>query len=95
MDGYPPKDCSRNPLPVPVLYKNFIIIPDHRSHINQPQSPSNFNTTIMFFSFFTKVRVWPSSLVVTSQKRATNIKETAEATDEHASWGAQAHRPFS
>jgi len=49
----------------------------------------------MFFSPFTKVRLWPSSLVVTSQKRATNIKETAEATDEHANWGAQAHGPFS
>jgi hypothetical protein len=49
----------------------------------------------MFFSPLTKVCLWPSSLVVTSQKRATNIKETAEATDEHASWGAQAHGPFS
>ena len=83
------------PLPVSVLYKKTSPPPNPRSHINQPQPPSDFNAMIMFFIPLTKVRLWPSSLVVTSQKRATNIKETAEATDEHASWGAQAHGPVS
>ena len=83
------------PLPVSVLYKKNFTPPDLRYHVNQPQSPSYFNATITFFGPLTKVRLWPSSLVVTSQKRATNIKETAEATDEHANWGTQAHGPFS
>ena len=51
---------------VQFLYKNIVIIPDPRSRTNQPHSPSNFNATIMFSSPLTKVRLWPSSLVVTS-----------------------------
>ena len=70
---------SRKYLPVQVLYKNIVIMSDPRSRTNQPHSPSNFNATIMFSSPLTKVRLWPSSLVVTSQKRATNTKETALA----------------
>ena len=86
---------SRKDLPVQVLYKNIVIIPDPRSRTNQPQPPYYFNATITFIGPLTKVRLWSSSLVVTSQKSATNIKETAEATDKHANWGTQAHGPFS
>ena len=45
----------------------------------------------MLLSPFTKVRLWPSSLVVSPQKRAT---VTQEATDKHARLDGQAHGPF-
>ena len=49
---------------------------------------------IMLLGPFTKVRLWPSSLVVSPQKRATVNQETAEATDKHARLNEQAHGPF-
>jgi hypothetical protein len=68
--------------------------PDPRSRINQLQPPSYFNAMIMLFGPFIKVRLWPSSLVVSPQKRATVTQETAEATDKHARLDGQAHGPF-
>ena len=78
----------------PVLYKKTFDTPDPRSRINQLQPPSYFNAMIMLLSPFTKVRLWPSSLVVSPQKRATVTQETAEATDKHARLDGQAHDPF-
>jgi hypothetical protein len=78
----------------PVLYKKTFDTPDPRSRINQLQPPSYFNAMIMLLGPFTKVRLWPSSLVVSPQKRATVTQETAEATDKHARLDGQAHGPF-
>ena len=75
------------------LQKNFQT-PDPHSRINQLQSPCYFNAMIMLLGPFTKVRLWPSSLVVSPQKRATVTQETAEATDKHARLDGQAHGPF-
>jgi hypothetical protein len=41
---------------------------------------------IMLLGPFTKGRLWPSSLVVSPQKRATVTQETEEATDKHTRW---------
>ena len=43
---------------------------------------------------FAKVRLWPSSLVVSPQKKATVTQETAEATDKHARLDGEANGPF-
>ena len=40
---------------VSVLYKKIVPPPDPHSHINQPQSPSNFNATIIFFGNYQNV----------------------------------------
>ena len=85
---------SRKDLPVQVLYKNIVTIPDPHSRTNQLQSPSYFNAMIMLLGPFTKDRLWPSSLVVSPQKRATVTQETAETTDKCARWDEQAHGPF-
>ena len=49
---------------------------------------------IVVFGLVVKVHLWTSSLVFTSQKRATDTQQTAETTDKHASWDDQAHGPF-
>ena len=77
-----------------VLYKKNFKTPDPRSHTNQLQITFYFNATILLLGPFTKVRLWPSSLVVSPQKRATVTQETAEATDKHARLDGQAHGPF-
>ena len=77
-----------------LLYKKNIILPGPHLHIIQPQYPSYLNAMIMLLGPFTKVRLWPSSLVVSPQKRATVNQETAEATDKHARLNEQAHGPF-
>ena len=65
----------------PVLYKKTFETPDPRSRINQLQPPSYFNAMIMLLGPFTKVRLWPSSLVVSPQKRATvNKKQQKQQT---------------
>ena len=77
-----------------VLYKKNFILPDPHLHTSQPQYASYLNAMIMLSGTFTKVRLWPSSLVVSPQKRATVNQETAEATDKHARLNEQAHGPF-
>jgi hypothetical protein len=55
--------------------QNILIVPDPHLHTIQPKFPSYFNAMIMLLGPFTKDRLWPSSLVVSPQKRATVTKK--------------------
>lgn len=79
---------------VPVVYKTFFNLPDSGPPTNKTKPPSDFNALIVVFGLVVKVHLWTSSLVFTSQKRATDTQQTAETTDKHASWDDQDHGPF-